>query len=737
MSELISTDIVVIGGGVAGVCAALAAARQGASVSFITDRPVLGGNSSSEIRVWTRGAGGGGNLLSEEMGILGELKMRNLYTNPEFNVFLWDEVLLDVVLAESKIKLFLNTHVTGPELEDKRIRSVRAFQLDSEREFVFTGAYFIDATGDGTIGAAAGIPFVQGREGKDTYGEPNAPDKADPYTMGNSLFFISRKTDKPVPFIPPAYIHGIEKVKEFISGGGRVVNEKLNGCDYWWFEFGGTIDTIRDSQDIALELKRVSLGVWNYIKNSGEFDAANLTLEWVGSVPGKRESRRFTGAYVLKQQDLMNRTLFEDTVAYGGWYMDFHPAGGVYATESSCVQIPVFAYGIPFRCLYNPDFPNLLFAGRDISVSRAVFASSRDMDTCALTGHAAGTGAAWAVAHNVPPPKMKPEDIHRIQQLLLDGDLGLPALVKDAGKNLARKAKITVSSCLENLDALNDPEGAGELAQAGTVLMNEDWFLLVTKKKDVAFCEVLTKSAQKLTLQGKVSKQALPSRLANDPEARQITLDIAGGTGWTRIDFPPDFKAYEGFVMLTFPAADLALLTTAIQTTGFLAGLQWSADYRYPRVRMDIAGLYGPANLQDGVIRPYGTPRSWISGNEKEPTVTLEWEGEIKPEKLKLYFNPDLNREIPSSIACSLDSHHFFTPRQAMPPELVKDYRIELRKNGTWSVAGIVTDNWQYASVFQFPTADTDDGSSGDAVRVVVESTYGSPRAEVFEIEIY
>ena len=379
----ISADVVVVGGGVAGVCAALAAARAGVRVSLITNRPVLGGNSSSEIRVWTRGASGGGNLFSEEMGILGELKLWNLYTNPECNVVLWDEALLDAALAEERIQLFLNTHITGTELEgEKKLASVRGFQMASEKELVFSGSYFIDATGDGSVGAEAGVPFTMGREGRDVYGEANAPEKSDSCTLGNTLFFVSKNAGKPVPFIPPAYIHGMETVRRFLSAGGRLINETLNGSDYWWFEFGGDGDTIRDSQDIALELKRVALGVWNYVKNSGEFEAANLALEWMGSVPGKRESRRFTGAYVLKQQDLTGRRRFEDDVAYGGWFMDFHPAGGVYAAEENCVQIPVFTYPIPFRCLYNPDFPNLLFAGRNISVSHAVFASSRVMGTC-------------------------------------------------------------------------------------------------------------------------------------------------------------------------------------------------------------------------------------------------------------------------------------------------------------------------------------------------------------------
>jgi hypothetical protein len=210
----------------------------------------------------------------------------------------------------------------------------------------------------------------------------------------------------------------MKKVESFISTEGRVVNETLNGCDYWWFEFGGSLDTIGDNQDITLELKRIALGVWNYIKNTGKFKADNLTLEWMGAVPGKRESRRFIGADVLKQQDVTEQRQFDDTVAYGGWFLDFHPAGGVYAAEANCIQIPVFAYTIPLRCLYHHDFPNILFAGRDISVSHAAFASSRIQNTCALTGHAAGAAAAYAVSQNRSPANFNAVDIHVLQQMI-------------------------------------------------------------------------------------------------------------------------------------------------------------------------------------------------------------------------------------------------------------------------------------------------------------------------------
>jgi hypothetical protein len=729
MGETVLSDIVVAGGGVAGICAALAAAREGAAVSLITNRPMLGGNSSSEIRVWTRGATGGGSLFCEEMGVLGELKMRNLYTNPEFNVILWDEVLLDAVLAESRIRLFLNTHITGPKMSDNhRVESIRGFQLASEREYLFTGSYFIDATGDGTIGAGAGVPFVQGREGRDLYGEENAPGRGDAATLGHSLFFVSRKQDRPVPFIPPAYIHSMERVENFISIGGRLVNETLNGCDYWWFEFGGSLDTIGDNQDITLELKRVALGVWNYIKNSGKFDAAHLTLEWMGAIPGKRESRRFTGAYVLKQQDVMEQREFDDAVAYGGWFLDFHPAGGVYAAEANCVQIPVFAYTIPLRCLYHQDFPNLLFAGRDISVSHAAFASSRIQNTCALTGHAAGAAAAYAVSQNRPPANFSAADIHALGQILFSQDHALPGLAGGGEGNRARRARVSVSSSLEEWDpethAAEDSDG---------LALDADWFLLVTKKAGAPDVSILTRSVKNTAISLSAAKQALPSRLAEDKSAEPLCLDIAAGTNWTRVPFPASFLEYEGFVLFKGDAAPgLSLLTAPVQTTGFLAGLQWSEDYRYPRVRSGIRGFYGPENLRDGRIRPYRMPWSWISAEEKEPWALLEWDAPAPMRELVVYFNPDLSRELPPSVQCSLDAGHFFSPRQGMPPELVKDFRVELRRNGTWTTVENVRNNWRRRFSLVFP-----EKTSGDGLRIVIESTYGSPRAEIFEIEIY
>jgi hypothetical protein len=370
------------------------------------------------------------------------------------------------------------------------------------------------------------------------------------------------------------------------------------------------------------------------------------------------------------------------------------------------------------------------------------------MDTCALEGQAAGAAAAYAFLHHCPPPAMKGDQIKALREILASQDLVFPGYVREAGGNLARQARISVSSVLAESDS-GDDAGAGGIggtdavpaaSQSVPLALSADWFLLITKKKGTAAAEVLLQSAGPASISCTASKQDLPSRLAEDKEAEAFTLNVSAGTWWTAIPLPPSFNDYEGFVMLRGKAApDVSIQTGGIQNAGFLTGLQWSADYRYPRIRSDVTGIYGKENLQDGLDRPHVLPRLWISAAEKEPSILLEWESargaSIAAKELRelvLYLNPDLSREIPSSIASSLDPHHFFTARPGMPPELVKDYRIEVRRDGTWSVAGRVSGNYQRRSAFVFPA-----GTNGDAVKIVIESTYGSPRAEVFEIEIY
>ena len=280
----LQSRILVIGGGPAGICAAIAAAREGADTILINNRPVLGGNSSSEVRVWTRGATGGGSLFAEEMGIWGELKLRNLYANPEGNPVFWDETLLDGIYREKGIRLLENTQMVGVEMDEDRVTAIEAVQLGTEKHFRIQAEVYVDATGDGSLGQLAGIPFIQGREAASEYGEKLAPEVREKETLGNTLFFFTGRSEEPVRYVAPEYALSIEEVETLLGKGGRLVNEEMNGCDYWWFELGGREDTIGDNQEITRRLRSLSAGVWNYIKNSGKFQADHLTLRVISYV---------------------------------------------------------------------------------------------------------------------------------------------------------------------------------------------------------------------------------------------------------------------------------------------------------------------------------------------------------------------------------------------------------------------------------------------------------------------
>ena len=440
-------DFVVIGGGMAGTCAALAAARNGAKVVLVQDRSMLGGNASSEVKMHIVGADcHGGRPGLRESGLIEELRLEDSVRNPHRSYSQWDLLLYEKVKAEPNITLLLDTDCTGCEVDPqtRAIRSVRALRNSTEDLFEITGTFYADCSGDSRLGFEAGADLHVGRESRDEYGESLAPEKADRQTLGSSILITGRRHDKPQPFRAPNWIRKF--TKEDLKH--RPIHSFEYG--YWWFEWGGQHDTIHDNEMIRHELLRIALGIWDYVKNSGNHpESANWALDWVGSIPGKRESRRLMGPHILTQSDVLDGRLFPDAVAYGGWAIDLHPPSGVDAKDE-----PPFtpthgesAYTIPLGCLYSRNVPNLLFAGRNISASHVAFASTRVMATCSIMGQAIGTAAALAVAKKVPLQTLaKGDGLRELQQRLLKDDAFIPALRHEDSRDLARGAKISVSS---------------------------------------------------------------------------------------------------------------------------------------------------------------------------------------------------------------------------------------------------------------------------------------------------
>jgi hypothetical protein len=291
-SERLAVDLVIAGGGLAGTCAAITAARQGVHVALVQDRPVLGGNSSSEVRLWVLGATAhmhNNNRWAREGGVLDEILVENTFRNPDSNPLIFDTILLEKVVEEANITLLLNTAVMHVEKADPdTIASVQAFCSQNSTLYELAAPLFCDATGDGVVAFLAGAAFRMGAESTEEFGEKFAPSADYGYLLGHSIYFYSKDVGKPVKFIAPSW--ALTDVAGAIPRY-RSFNAKEYGCRLWWIEYGGRLDTVHDTEAIKWQLWKVVYGVWNHIKNSGEFpEAETLTLEWVGHVPGKRET---------------------------------------------------------------------------------------------------------------------------------------------------------------------------------------------------------------------------------------------------------------------------------------------------------------------------------------------------------------------------------------------------------------------------------------------------------------
>ncbi len=410
------TDLCVVGGGLSGICAAIAAARHGIKVVLIQDRAVLGGNASSEIRMWICGAQGKDN---KETGIIEELQLENFYRNPSLKYPLWDLTLYEKVKAEKNITMLLNSAVFDADCEDGRINSVKAWQSNAETFHVVTARYFADCSGDSILAPLSGAAFRYGREAKHEFDETIPPDVADKKTMGMSCLFQIRETDHPVPFVAPDNAYRYESDAD--------LPYKDHGLDnnYWWIELGGEWDCIHDSDRCRDELIKICLGVWDHMKNRGDHGADNWELDWIGFLPGKRESRRYVGEYTVTQNDVEAEGRFEDLVAYAGWSMDDHfPQGFYYTAGHPTIYHPApRPWGLPLRAMISQNIRNLVFAGRNISVTHAALSSCRVMGTCGILGQALGTAVALAVKENTD---IRTLPIKELQDMLMDDDCFLP-----------------------------------------------------------------------------------------------------------------------------------------------------------------------------------------------------------------------------------------------------------------------------------------------------------------------
>jgi len=411
-----NADLCVVGGGLAGLSCAIAAARHGSKVVLVQDRAVLGGNASEEIRMWVCGSHGKDN---RETGIIEEIQLENFYQNTGLKYPVWDSVLYEKAKAEPNLTLLLNTSCFDASMDGNTIKSIKAWQSNAETFHIISAKYFADCSGDSILAPLSGAEFMCGREAKSEFNETIPPEVADKKTMGMSCLFQIRETDKEVKFIPPTWAYTYETEADL-----PFKNHNLDN-NFWWIELGGEWDCIHDTDKCRDELLKIAYGVWDHMKNHGEHGAKNWELEWIGFLPGKRESRRYTGKYIITQNDVEAGGNFPDVVAYAGWTMDDHfPQGFYYKDGLSTIFHPApTPWGLPLRSMISKNIENLVFAGRNISVTHAALSSSRVMATCSVLGQAIGTAVSFAVKEN---SKVEDIDIKNLQQALMDDDCFIP-----------------------------------------------------------------------------------------------------------------------------------------------------------------------------------------------------------------------------------------------------------------------------------------------------------------------
>ncbi len=436
-----SVDFCVVGGGMAGLCAAVAAARHGAKVALIQDRSVLGGNASSEVRMWIRGAHGKNNL---ETGLLEEIQLENLQRNPLYNYSIWDSVLYEKARFQENLLCLLNCSCTELKMDGARIHSVKAWQSTCETWHTVEAKYFADCSGDSILAPLCGAEFRIGREARHEFNESIAPETADCKTMGMSCLIQIRETDTPQVFTPPKWANVYATDSE-LPNRPHDLRPKNN---FWWMELGGENDSIHDTEQLKDELLKTAFGIWDHVKNRGDHGAANWALEWVGFLPGKRESRRYLGDHILTQNDVAAEGRFDDIVGYGGWSMDdHHPAGMRHPGQPTIFHPAPTPFGIPYRSLYSRNIENLFFAGRNISATHAALSSTRVMGTCGILGQAVGTAAAIAVRDGLSPRGVSQKRIGELKQMLMDDDCYLPWNKREIPA-LTQEARLSASAGL-------------------------------------------------------------------------------------------------------------------------------------------------------------------------------------------------------------------------------------------------------------------------------------------------
>ena len=412
-----SFDFVVVGGGIAGMCAAATASRSGCKVALINDRPVLGGNNSSEIRVHL----GGSIELGPNEG-LGRM-IREFGHSREGNAkpgdYYEDGKKSDFIANEKNVTLFSNFRAISVKMNGNKIESIIARHVETGEEIRFAAPIFSDCTGDGTIGFLAGAHFDMGRESREEFGEPLAPEEADKMTMGASVQWYSEERNKKVDF--PVFRYGVNFNEE--------TAEKVTMGEWKW-ETGMNFDQIYDFERIRDYGLMVVFSNWSFLKNELKDNSKykNRDLGWVAYVAGKRESRRLLGDYILKQDDIDKNVFHEDASFSASWSIDLHFPDSINSVrfpgaefKAATKHIYIYPYAVPYRCLYSRNIDNLFMAGRNVSVTHVALGTVRVMRTTGMMGEVVGMAASLCKKYDTTPRNVYQLHLKELKAMMKEG----------------------------------------------------------------------------------------------------------------------------------------------------------------------------------------------------------------------------------------------------------------------------------------------------------------------------
>jgi len=733
----IDAEVIVIGAGIAGISAALSAARQNKKTILVTDRPILGGSASSEIRVGPCGAAAPPfNKFARETGIIEEIfnHLHYMASNArKWRWFYFDQIYFDIVLKQENLSIYLNTSIYEVNKDtDDVILSVKGLQLRAETIYDFSGKIFIDCTGDGTVGFLSGAHYRVGREGKSEYNEVYSPENPDTKTMGATLLFTTVDAGHSVKFKTPDWAVDIEELPSF-ERINRSIHKMPDGSYYgfWWVEYGGEIDSIHDDGEIMLHLRKVVNGLWGHIKNSGDYsDAENQEINWIGYLPGKRESRRLVGPYIVNAHDLTGQRKFLDSIGYTGWPIDIHPPKGYLAKEPGCTHDYLLGItDIPFRCIYSKNIQNLLFAGRHISCTHEALGTLRVISTTSVMGQAAGIAAAMCLNRNIWPSDISKKYIDEFQKKLLRCDQSIIGKKLVEESDFSRNAIVSVSS--EKACEIMIPETYKYLDKAyGIILPIESkldsvsLFMESNEEKEVTVDIYLSDEIQQNYRIGHIYKSLKTT--VSKKNWYNLKIDInecPGNKIFVMIRKTPGVKLFMGKDKMTAVLGieadtdifDKDTIYKSINDTQFI---QLTPCFMTePEQR-----LYRPKMINNGFIRPLALPNSWMSEklqNDKFEWIKLSFDVEKKISKAEIVFNSDLN---PRRIVSDINS---------VNPEMVKSYELTAITSEGEVIIAEQSENYMRFVCHTYSEV------KAKGVILKIHETWGSPYAEVFDLRIY